>query len=256
VLNLKASKTMALTDNLISYYSLDEASGNAIDAHGSNDLTDNNTVASTTGKVGNCRDFELGSNEYFEITDPDSLSLVDATTSWTIAFWVNLESKGTTQGLVMKCHGGAVVEYGVEYNTGTDRFRAAIGNGTTSAIEAADVLGSPSLATWYFIVAWYDAVADTINISVNDGAVDSGSFTDGGANITATNFGIGGYGGLPNFTADGLIDEVGVWIGRVLTSGERTELYNSGSGRDYAYISGGGGGIIPQASYYYQYLNG
>ncbi len=40
-------------------------------------------------------------------------------------------------------------------------------------------------------------------------------------------------------TWDGLIDEVGFWKGRVLSGAERTELYNAGAGRDYAYIIAG-----------------
>src|SRR4029077_17083863 len=38
--------------NLVSYWKLDEASGNAIDSHGTNHLTDVNTVASAAGKIG------------------------------------------------------------------------------------------------------------------------------------------------------------------------------------------------------------
>lgn len=40
---------MALTDNLISWWSLDEASGTRYDSHGTNHLTDNNTVSSEAG---------------------------------------------------------------------------------------------------------------------------------------------------------------------------------------------------------------
>jgi len=43
---------MALTDNLVSYYKLDESSGNAIDAHGDNDGTlTGNITQNSTGKI-------------------------------------------------------------------------------------------------------------------------------------------------------------------------------------------------------------
>jgi len=44
-----AGLSAALKSDLLAYYNLNEASGNAIDAHGSNDLTDNNTVTAADG---------------------------------------------------------------------------------------------------------------------------------------------------------------------------------------------------------------
>ena len=45
------------TTGLVSYWALDETSGTRYDSHGSNDLTDNNTVGYTTGVQGNAADF-------------------------------------------------------------------------------------------------------------------------------------------------------------------------------------------------------
>ena len=42
---------MALIDNLVAYYKLDETSGNAIDIHGSNDGTTTNISYEVTGKI-------------------------------------------------------------------------------------------------------------------------------------------------------------------------------------------------------------
>ena len=44
-------------------------------------------------------------------------------------------------------------------------------------------------------------------------------------------------GAFPSGNMDGLIDEVGFWK-RTLTSGERTQLYNSGNGLAYPFSSG------------------
>ena len=68
---------MALTDNLISAWELSEASGNAIDSHGSNDLTDNGSVGTGTGLVyGTARHFD-GSDDGFNIIDNTDLSVGD-----------------------------------------------------------------------------------------------------------------------------------------------------------------------------------
>ena len=97
---------MALTDNLIAFWELEEASGTRNDAHGSNHLTDNNTVAQGTGKVGNCADFELDNSEYLSIADNAALSVGDE--DFTIQAWFNIEANpGFRQGIVGKSSGGA-----------------------------------------------------------------------------------------------------------------------------------------------------
>ena len=59
---------MALIDSLGGYWKMDEASGDALDSHGSNNLTDNDTVAaSTDGKINGARDFEKGFSEYLKL---------------------------------------------------------------------------------------------------------------------------------------------------------------------------------------------
>jgi hypothetical protein len=81
-------------------------------------------------------------------------------------------------------------------------------------------------------VAWHDAGADTINIQVNNGTVDSTTGVFGNSET----FIIGGekVGAGADFEFDGLIDEAGI-RNRVLTTAERTELYNSGSGRTHPF---------------------
>ena len=55
---------MAYKDDLISWWSMDEESGERADSHGTMTLTDNATVLYDTGKVGNAADFEAGTSEY------------------------------------------------------------------------------------------------------------------------------------------------------------------------------------------------
>lgn len=229
---------MALIDNLVSYWELEEASGTRNDAHGTNHLTDNNTVTQGTGKVGNAADFEDTASEYLSITDNASLSV--GTGSFTLCAWVRLESKPAHRGTIVAKHGSNDMEYGLRWHNGADAFEVRIssGAGFTNPMDfQATTFGAPSLATWYFVVVWFDSVGHTLNIQVNDGAINSDSYAftsyDSGASLT--------IGGEPNFGEyfDGLIDQVGLWK-RVLTTGEKTSLYNSGAGMSYAALSGGG----------------
>lgn len=228
---------MALTDNLISYWKLDETSGTRADAvvATGNDLTDNNTVTSNPGKIGNAGQFTFANTEYLSHADNASLSAGDIDISF--AGWMYLDSKATYQVLLSK-HDGATIagsEYLIMYDQGLDRFTFTVYQGTTnSGTIAANNLGSPSTATWYYIVAWHDATANTVNIQVNNGTVDSVSYSNG-INDTTTAFDIGALSNT-GFAMDGRIDEVGLWK-RTLTVQERTDLYNSGNGFTYPFIT-------------------
>ncbi len=237
---------MAVITSLISYWPLNEASGDALDAHSSNNLTDTNTVGAAAGKVSGARDFESGSGELFLLADNAALSTGDI--DFSLAAWVNLESKAASQTIVAKGDNGSNGEFFLYYNSGSDVFRLAVASGAGFANiteVSASTFGSPSTATWYFVVAWHDATANTINIQVNDGTADSTGYTFGSYD-SALWWSIGSL-GFAAQTFDGLIDEVGFWK-KVLTAGERTWLYNTGSGRSYADIvaEASGGGVARQ----------
>ena len=68
---------MALSDSLVSYWILGEASGERADSHDSNPLTDNNTVGQAAGKITNAADFIPGNSEYLNHADNASLSFGD-----------------------------------------------------------------------------------------------------------------------------------------------------------------------------------
>ena len=78
-------------------------------------------------------------------------------------------------------------------------------------------MGAPVIGTWYFIVGWHDSVANTVNIQVNNGAVDSVA-TGGALQAAGTaELRIGGRDDIAPFHLDGRVDEVGFWK-RVLTA--------------------------------------
>lgn len=241
---------MALTDNLVSYWALGEASGNRADSHGSNTLADNNTVTSAAGKVGDAAEFAIANSEFLNIADNAALSM-GSDTPFTIAAWVRATSFAANfSTIVMKDVNATVssAEYWLFHSAGggIDTFRFTVSNsGGFGSVDASGTLGTAATATWYYVVAWHDEVADTLNIQINNGSVASASYS-GGTRDTAHNFGIGGYpyAGFGAYNWNGLIDEVGFWK-RVLTSDERTSLYNGGAGFAYPF-SGGATSILRQ----------
>src|SRR5690606_5066683 len=80
------------TTGLVSWWTLGETSGTRYDSHGTNHLTDNNTVGSALGKLGGISaQFVAANIESLSINDNASLSLNN--TNFTIATWVKLSSK-------------------------------------------------------------------------------------------------------------------------------------------------------------------
>jgi hypothetical protein len=188
-------------------------------------------VTQAAGKINNSAQFTNANSESLSIGDNASLSTGNI--DFTIAGWFMLDNKGANKGLAGKNVGGnfADFEWDLRYQASSDRLTFQVGNGVAStAVATANNLGSPSTATWYYVVAWHDSVADTVNIQVNDGTVDSTAYSAGSWD-SGHPFKIGA---TSIFFGDGRIDEVGFWK-RVLTSGERTSLYNSGSGLAYPF---------------------
>ncbi len=231
---------MALTDSLISAWELNEASGDAVDSHGTNTLTETSgTIGTGTGLVySTARDFEVGDTEYFAIADNASVSAGDI--DFTFEAWVKLESKDDNMMIVSKDNEtSGNREYNFYYGVGADRFALELFSATDSGtVLTANTGGSPSLATWYHVIAKYDAAGNSMKIRVNNGTVDSTSKSTLQASGTAE-FRIGGrqYTGAPS-PFDGLIGPVRYWK-KVTTDDEDTQLYNGGAGLPYADFDGG-----------------
>lgn len=80
------SSTVALTDGLVSYYRMEESSGNLYDDSGNLiELTNNNITTYVTGKFGNGTEYVPASNQYFSTS-----TTVSGVKS--VSFWTNPDS--------------------------------------------------------------------------------------------------------------------------------------------------------------------
>jgi hypothetical protein len=225
---------MALTDNLIGYWDLDEASGTRVNDHtpGTHDLTDNGTVGSASHASTTVADFEADVPEYLSRTDHADFDL-GAEVGMTIAAWVRAETLGTTRSIFTK-DDDTNVEYQLRFHSSgnfTLHSYGATGNANEGAV--ADTV-SVATATDYFVVCWHDPTANQVGIQCNNNTASTVSHTAGIFAGTGTiRVGQNGF----NQPWDGYIWRVGFWR-RALTSGERTELYNSGAGLAYSGLSG------------------
>lgn len=220
---------------LVSHWKLNEASGNAVDSHGSNTLTETSgTIASATGKLDGARDFEAGDTERFVIADNAGLSI---TGNCTICAWVNAESFGSNPNIIAAKYTTTGNQRSYRLNQTVTNGRPSFGVSQTGTAETASATWGSNLSTgtWYFVCGRYDGT--NVSISVNAGTPVTTAYSSGIFDSTAP-FLLGAQ--LDNdFSGtdyDGLIDSVSLWS-RALTDDEVTTLYNSGFGRDYPFIT-------------------
>jgi Concanavalin A-like lectin/glucanases superfamily len=230
---------MSLTTSMVSYWQLEEASGTRVDSFGSNNLTDHNGTGQAAGIIGNAASFTAASTQYLSKTSNSSLQL--GGTDFTIMAWVRITDKSTTRAFLSKWNLDiSSVEYILEYDQSVDQFLFATSpNGSSGDVLLhAATFGSPSVNTWYQIFAWFDSVGGNMFISVNNGSADTAAqslvFTGTADLQLSAQF----FSGSQVQLWQGQIDEVSIWK-RVLTSAERTQLWNGGQGLSFNAIVNG-----------------
>lgn len=221
-------------DDAVSLWRLDEASGTRADSIGSNDLTDNNTVGSTSKGVGapanlpgTVASFVEGNSEYLSRANADLTNwpqgdfhfAVWATRTGTDAdFEENYASKLISTGDQR--------EWRIHTAIGQDRlYLAASSDGTSEDAGANTGAGSFPVNTWHLLELRRSGT--TIGVAIDGGAFAdasvSGVFNGTAAFVLgARNSGTFGY-------HDGMLSTAALWP-RVLTPDERAALYNSGDG--------------------------
>lgn len=220
-----AGGSSTLLTDLAAYWKLDEASGTRVDSYSNaQDLTDNNTVTSTAGKQGNAARFAVANSEYLSRGDSATLSV---SSSFSFAFWFRTTTDQTSSGFVEKEN-----DYKVMKNN-SDNVVFTVFDSASGSISAQATGTSIANNTWYFVVATYDHGDKKARLYINNGSeeLSPGALTNGPKD-GAGNF----YMGIDTAIGwyDGDVDEVGFWK-KVLTSTERTTLYNSGNGVTYPF---------------------
>jgi len=221
---------MALVDNLVAYYKLDESSGNATDATGNgNTLTNTGTTPYTAAKINNGADFNRTNNRRLGISSNLSFSW-SGDYSW--SFWVNMNSFVNSEYLLDHVTTTGSSRRAIFYTNADAKFRIfASGN---EAISSATY----STGTWYHIVGVKSGSDWTLYVNNTSVATTTSSTVSYTANALSLGCAYDGFGANANAT----IDEVGFW-NKALSADERTLLYNSGNGLSYDDF--GGGSTIP-----------
>jgi len=204
--------------SLISWWSLDEESGTRNDSHGTNHLTDVNTVEYASGKKSNAARF-VSSNAERLSCDSNTTLQMGQEQDFSLLAWVYFDSLSVVH--VMAKPGEY---YLYTPNNGSFYFYNEVNE------AAVAIPGGILSSTWYFIVGWYDAVNNRIGILVNN--TYGQELSSAGRAVGTNALSLGGnttWGGY----LTGRIDEAAI-LKRLLTNDEKTWLYNDGAGRAYS----------------------
>lgn len=219
-----------LNDKIVSYWKLDEVTGTRSDSEPTGTpqhLTDNNTVTSGSGVIGNAAMFTFGNNESLSVADSSDLSGQNADFELTLR--VKLTTKTASMDIAGKWAQGGFesYDYNIAYDQTLDRFVFRVISpppGNNIYTTSADTFGSPTVGVWYWIRAVHSAGC-CIGIGVNNGSADFVlSDTANGVNDGITSFSIGGRQNGSTQWLNGMVDEVAFWNDH-LTEDERTYLF-------------------------------
>lgn len=228
------------TTNLEAWWNLAETSGVAWDAHGSNHLTDNNTVTFAAGKVAytanDSRDFDRGTAEHFLITDAAQTGLdIGGNDNLYFCAWIHPDTLASFQGYTIASKwnwSDSKREWGMGIGGSDDKPYMQVSY--DGAAVATALWGSAvNTGAWYFVEGYHDGTADVIGVSVNRGT-DVTTAHSTGIYQNDAGFSIGAFDDTTSKNVwDGRIQNA-VYISGIPTAAERDSLYNGGLGVDYA----------------------
>lgn len=241
---------MALTDNLLAYYKLDEASGNAADATGNGYTLTNTGVTFSSGALNNGADFGAAGDK---LENADTAFDFQGSSAFSVSVWLDLVAVGSNQFLVSNQRDTGDYQGWGLYQSDSGRILFGMIQDLSPLYWINVKTPQSQIGTTYAHVVLTKSTSTTasgIHIYINGSdqslTVDGDTFT--GTITYNSNLELGNRGTGYNF--NGQLDEVGIW-NRELTSGEVTSLYNSGTPLPFDDFDGGGGDIfLPHATWF------
>ena len=210
---------MALFNDLILCYPLDS---NANDLQGGYNGTP--TDISYVGGV-------VGDAAYFNGTSSKialgRIPAIEGLTSFSIAFWLNIDAYGSGNKQIFYMTDGGAGYFEIRFNSTYSQFVTYLYSSSGNASYKVINISSFPEDTWVHVIATFSPIARIYVNSIGgaDGVLIGSPAMLQGASCTAS---LGSNTNSSEFLT-GAIDQFCFWD-RVLTSDERTALYNSGAG--------------------------
>lgn len=221
-----------LRNDMVAWWSLDEASGTRADSHASYDVAGFSTQpGSTTGKIADAASFVSASSQSLGVADPFYIS-----GAMSVAMWINRSSFGALVFPVAKGTANQIGEFQMYFGSDNKFGFFVVDNSAAAYIGQQQTTASITASGWRYLTATYDGgtAASGIKLYIDgalvaSGAISSGTFSNIDDTSTSLEFGERNN----SWFLNGSIDEAAIWS-REVTSTEIAELYNSGAGISYA----------------------
>ncbi len=191
-------------------------------------LSSSGTVAAGSGVIGKGLQFNENSpgylgvkSRYIPINRPD----------FTLSLWVNLGDPAIGSDMPILSGIGGLDGFRLIWDCETRTFQFSTLNSRNEVVATASTPGEVLVNHWYLVTAWYSFQTKTIQIQVDNGAMGTASTSRWP--FFPEWFYVGTAPNDPHLSPlDGQLDELGIW-NRVLTSEERSDLYNGGAGNRF-----------------------
>ena len=212
----------ALTDNIITYWSLNETGGVAVDSLNNYSATYSGTASVVNGKISNGRQIPVTVGTCWSTNG----ALIGGLNTMTINYWINSTSITNGQGIMdyLRDTNGLYVDFKTD---GTNALRAGGIQTSWPGMYKSD--GQYHMYTWVFNQTsdWFyvDGVLNftSLNHAPRTMTSNAGTFYWNGYDCGAGSHSVTGY------------DEIGFWSTQK-SQAEITQLYNNGNGLAYPFI--------------------
>ena len=235
--------------DLVSWWALEEDSGDAADSHGTNHLTRSGTINNADAKQGKGINFQNIKGRYLSLANNASVNFGHE--DFTIGCWFKPEAlyEGDPEDgdlpmpFIHKGNAGGATYY--EYFLGASLSKKVMLATIGGHIEWGSEM---TTGNWYFAVGWHVASENKSYLQVNNGSALSYTDTQGGGTTYndiwfGRNLRVGDVAGIK-----GIVDEMFVYR-RALNDDERSWLYNDGMGRAYINLKDSGVSFVDLSGY-------
>jgi len=216
-------------DGIVSYYKLNETSGEVIDSANLNNGINNGATRGVVGIIDNAFDFESSNHEYVSINDGGNLSFNNDIENYSMGLWFKTESKGVNKELIIdRTNSGSPASYRCNINI-IDQVHCGSWDGQMAIDTYTSTLVSSD--NWHYLTFVSNITHSKIYL---DGNLEDTKINNNGdtSNLEGSYIGRYSSGDQDIHYFDGEIDEVGIWD-RALSNNEIQRLYNNGNGLSY-----------------------
>ena len=232
--------------DLVSWWALEEDSGDAADSHGTNHLTRSGTINNADAKQGKGINFQNIKGRYLSLANNASVNFGHE--DFTIGCWFKpealYEEGDYPMPFIHKGNIGGATYY--EYFLGASVSKKVRLSTRGGSKEWGSVM---TTGNWYFAVGWHVASENKSYLQVNNGSALSYTDTQGGGTTHVDDLRIGRSVRIGvEAGIKGIVDEMFIYR-RALNDDERSWLYNDGMGRAYNNLKDSGVSFVDLSGY-------